>query len=120
MAFSVISISSDSLEESVRTSTTRVILFGTIPTTIPSTTPTVDLPVIHDDTPLIPSDTPTISPIVPTIPHIAPTIHYTSPFICTDSSDSDTSERPPSQDPYEVTIARWRSRVAACSSPPIR
>ncbi|GJU50427.1 hypothetical protein Tco_1219982 [Tanacetum coccineum] len=51
MAFSVISISSDSLEESVWTSTARVILFGTIPTTIPSTVPTTDLPVIHADTP---------------------------------------------------------------------
>ncbi|GJU73998.1 putative reverse transcriptase domain-containing protein [Tanacetum coccineum] len=84
------------------TSTARVILFGMIPTTFPATTPTADLPVIHDDTPLIPTDTPTISPIIPTIPPIAPTIQYTSSFICTDSSDSDTFERPPSQDPYEV------------------
>ncbi|GKB06887.1 putative reverse transcriptase domain-containing protein [Tanacetum coccineum] len=90
-----------------------------IPTTIPSTAPTVDLPVIHDDTPLILTDTPTISPIVPTIPPIAPTIQYTSLFICTDSSDSDTSNRPPSHDPYEAIVDRWRSRVAACSSPPI-
>ncbi|GJR63003.1 hypothetical protein Tco_1505165 [Tanacetum coccineum] len=74
MAFSVILISLDSSEESVGTSTARVVLFGTIPTTIPSTTPTTDLPVIHDDTPLIPTDTPTISPIVPTIPPIVPTI----------------------------------------------
>ncbi|GJV34487.1 hypothetical protein Tco_1394887 [Tanacetum coccineum] len=58
MAFSVISISSDSSEESVGTSTARVILFGTILASIPSTTPTNDLPVIHDDTLL----TPTISP----------------------------------------------------------
>ncbi|GJZ48299.1 hypothetical protein Tco_0602131 [Tanacetum coccineum] len=43
MAFSVISISSDSSEDSVGTSTARVILFGTIPTTIPPTTPTTDL-----------------------------------------------------------------------------
>ncbi|GKE29777.1 hypothetical protein Tco_1445161, partial [Tanacetum coccineum] len=87
--FPVISISSDSSEESVGTSTTRVILFGTIPTTIPPTTPTTDLPVIHDDTLL----TPTISP---TIPHVAPIIQYTSPFIDTDSSDSDTPDSPPS------------------------
>ncbi|GJQ89294.1 hypothetical protein Tco_0000433 [Tanacetum coccineum] len=97
MAISVILISSDSLEESVGTSTSRVILFGTILTTIPSTLPTVDSP---------------------TIPPITPTIQYTSPFVCTDSSNSDTFERPPSQDPYEVTIAWWRSRVAARSSPP--
>ncbi|GJR81571.1 hypothetical protein Tco_0152356 [Tanacetum coccineum] len=30
----------------------------------------------------------------------------------------DISERPPSQDPHEVTVAQWRSRVAARSSPP--
>ncbi|GJT45648.1 putative reverse transcriptase domain-containing protein [Tanacetum coccineum] len=118
MAFSVISISSNSLEESVGTSTAQVILSGTIPTTIPSTTPTTDLPVIHDDTSLIPTDTPTISPTIPTIPSIALTIQYTSPFIDTDSSNSDIPERPPSQDPYEVTVARWRIRIAACSSPP--
>ncbi|GJQ90171.1 hypothetical protein Tco_0001310 [Tanacetum coccineum] len=96
MAFSVISISSDSSEESVGTSTARVILFGTIPTIVPATTLTVDLPVIHDDTLLIPTDTPTISPIVPTIPSIAPTIQYTSSFICTDSSNSDTPDTPTS------------------------
>nr|GEY53922.1 reverse transcriptase domain-containing protein [Tanacetum cinerariifolium] len=90
MAFSFISISSDSSKESVRTSTVRVILFGTIPTTIPPTTPTIDLPVIHDDTPLI-----------------HPLFHL-----------FDTPNTPPSQDPYEVTVARWRSRVAARSSPP--
>ncbi|GKE37455.1 hypothetical protein Tco_1460860, partial [Tanacetum coccineum] len=111
MAFSVILISSNSLEESVGTSTAQVILSGTIPTTIPSTTPTIDLPVIHDDTSLIPTDT-------PTIPSIALTIQYTSPFIDTDSSNSDIPERPPSQDPYEVTVARWRIRIAACSSSP--
>ncbi|GJS74179.1 putative reverse transcriptase domain-containing protein [Tanacetum coccineum] len=71
-------------------------MFGTIPTTIPSTVPTIDSP---------------------TIPPIAPTIQYTSLFICTDSSDSDTFERPPSQDACEVTVARWRRRVATRSSP---
>nr|GEU64792.1 reverse transcriptase domain-containing protein [Tanacetum cinerariifolium] len=30
----------------------------------------------------------------------------------------DTPNTPPSQDPYEVTVARWRSRVAASSSAP--
>ncbi|GJW50089.1 hypothetical protein Tco_0091440, partial [Tanacetum coccineum] len=45
-----------------------------IPTTIPSTAPTIDLPIIHDDTSLISTDTHTISPVVPTIPLIAPTI----------------------------------------------
>ncbi|GKD69868.1 hypothetical protein Tco_1323958, partial [Tanacetum coccineum] len=59
-----------SSEESVGTSTAQVILFGTIPTTIPPTTPTTDLPVIHDDTLL-----------TPTIPPVAPTIQCTSSFI---------------------------------------
>ncbi|GKA94476.1 hypothetical protein Tco_0816514 [Tanacetum coccineum] len=93
MATSAIAISSDSLEESVGTSTARVILFSTIPTAIPATVPVVNLPVIS------------------TLPH-------TSSFLYTNLSDNDTSERPPSQDPYEVTVARWRSPVAARSSPP--
>ncbi|GJR60586.1 putative reverse transcriptase domain-containing protein [Tanacetum coccineum] len=104
MAFSVISISLDSSEEIMGTSTTRVIFFGMIPTTVPATTPTADLPVIHDDNPLIPTDTPTISPIVPIIPPIAPTIQYTSPFVYTDSSDNDTPDTPPSHDSYEAII----------------
>nr|GEV82145.1 hypothetical protein [Tanacetum cinerariifolium] len=66
---------------------------------------------LHDDTPLIPTETPTILHVVSTLPR-------TSPFLYTDSSDSDTFERPPSQDLYEVTVARWRSRVAAHSPPP--
>nr|GEU36593.1 reverse transcriptase domain-containing protein [Tanacetum cinerariifolium] len=84
------------IKESMGTSTTRVIFVGTIPTIIPSTAATVDLPVIHDDTLLIPTDTPIISPIVPTIPPIAPTIQYTSPIVYNDSSDSDTHDTPPS------------------------
>ncbi|GJS99492.1 hypothetical protein Tco_0820662 [Tanacetum coccineum] len=87
MAFSVISISSNSSKESIGTSTAQVILFDTIPTTIPSTTPTTELPIIHDDTLL----TPTISL---TIPLVAPTIQYTSLLIDTDLSDSDTIDSP--------------------------
>nr|GFA91159.1 hypothetical protein [Tanacetum cinerariifolium] len=100
MAISIILISSDSLEESVGASTARVILFGTIPTTIPPTTPTIDLPVIHDDTQL----TPIVLPTIPTIPHVAPTIQYTSLFIDTDLSDSDTPDSPQLQDPPDVLI----------------
>ncbi|GKB21502.1 hypothetical protein Tco_0855425, partial [Tanacetum coccineum] len=117
VAFSVFLILSDSSEESVGTSTARVILLGTILTTLPSTAPTTDLPITHDDTPLIPTDTPTISPVVPTIPPIAPTIQYTSPFIVTNSSDSDTLDSPLLQDPYEVIVTRWRRQVAERSSP---
>ncbi|GKF19341.1 hypothetical protein Tco_0067979, partial [Tanacetum coccineum] len=35
-----------------------------------------------------------------------------------DSAASGSLERPPLHDPYEVKIDRWRSRVAASSSPP--
>ncbi|GJX82196.1 hypothetical protein Tco_0331677 [Tanacetum coccineum] len=95
MAILVISISLDSSDENVGSSIpSRIILFGTIPAEIPAETPTIPL-------------------VVPTLPH-------TSPFLCIDSSEtsSDSFERPPSLDLYEVTVARWRSRVAALSSPP--
>ncbi|GKF93248.1 hypothetical protein Tco_0279967, partial [Tanacetum coccineum] len=65
----------------------------------------------------IPSIVPTVNS--PTIPPIAPTIQCTSPFVFTDSSDNDTSETPPSHDPYKVIVARLRSRVVARSSPPL-
>nr|GEW94528.1 hypothetical protein [Tanacetum cinerariifolium] len=97
MAILVISISSDSSDESVGECgiiPSRIILFGIIPAEIPA-------------------ETPTIPPIVPSLPH-------TLPFLSIDSSEtsSDSSERPPLQDPDEVTLAQWMSRVAACSSLP--
>nr|GEU46032.1 hypothetical protein [Tanacetum cinerariifolium] len=107
MAISTISISLDSSEKSVGTPSGRVLWFGRIPTTVPVITPTVDPPVIHDDTSLIPTETPTISSITSMIPLTAPTTHYTSPFIHTDSSDDDTPNTPPSPTheipPIEVT-----------------
>nr|GEU67426.1 zinc finger, SWIM-type [Tanacetum cinerariifolium] len=60
------------------------------------TTPTIDPPIIHEDTSLIPTETPTISLITSTIPPTAPTTHYTSLFIHTDSSDDDTPDTPSS------------------------
>nr|GEW28776.1 hypothetical protein [Tanacetum cinerariifolium] len=80
------------IRESVGTFTARVILFGMIPTDIPAIIPVVD------------------PPFVSTLPH-------TSPFMYTNSSDSNTSKMPPSQDPYKVSIARWRILVEARSSP---
>ncbi|GJZ25153.1 hypothetical protein Tco_0562612 [Tanacetum coccineum] len=79
MAISVISVSSDSSEESVGTSAGRVILFGTIPTTIPDTTPTSDL-----------SEDPSLDRIPP--------LPATSPFLSliNHSLDSDTPNTPPS------------------------
>ncbi|GKB75725.1 hypothetical protein Tco_0942620 [Tanacetum coccineum] len=68
MAISVISVSSDSLEESVGTSTGRVILFSTIPATIPDTTLFVTPPTTHIDTTPIPTISPTIPPSLTYIP----------------------------------------------------
>ncbi|GJT37484.1 ribonuclease H-like domain-containing protein [Tanacetum coccineum] len=48
--------------------------------------------------------------------HISP-LPAISRFLCTDSSEApDSSDEPPSQDPYVATVARWRSRLAACPS----
>nr|GEU64891.1 hypothetical protein [Tanacetum cinerariifolium] len=84
MAASVIAILSDSSKESMGMSTAWVILSGTIPSAIPTTIPIVD--------PLV----------ISTLPH-------TSPFLYNELSDRDTSERPPSQDPYEFTSSISRS-----------
>ncbi|GKF30877.1 hypothetical protein Tco_0100675 [Tanacetum coccineum] len=135
MAASAIAISSDSSDESVGSPSSRVILFGDIPTIIPSTfvvapeTPTI-APVISSaapvvETTLVPSPT-RLYGLVPysdsnfdspnemsSPEHISP-LPAISPFLCTDSSKApDSSDGPPSQDPYVATVARWRSRVTA-------
>ncbi|GJQ94335.1 hypothetical protein Tco_0005474 [Tanacetum coccineum] len=119
MAISVISVSSDSSKDSVGTPAGRVILFGTIPTTILDTTPFVIPPTTHIDTTPIP----TISPTIPSSPDYTPASHdyspafdmefdpsedpssdhipplpATSPFLSStdDSSDSDIPDTPPS------------------------
>ncbi|GKB55412.1 hypothetical protein Tco_0906165, partial [Tanacetum coccineum] len=91
MAISVISISSDSLEDSVGTPAGRVILFGTIPTTIPDTTPVITPPATQTDTPVIPTETPIIAPTIPPSPDYTPA----SP----DYSPASDSESDPSEDP---------------------
>nr|GEV96122.1 reverse transcriptase domain-containing protein [Tanacetum cinerariifolium] len=89
MAISVISFSSDSSEESVRTSAGRVILFGIIPTTIPDTTPIVIPPTTHVDTTLTPTKIPIVSPIVPPSPDYTPA----SPnYLHASDMESDLSE----------------------------
>ncbi|GJX21446.1 hypothetical protein Tco_0224123 [Tanacetum coccineum] len=65
MAISVISISSDSSDDSMGTPAGRVILFGTIPSTIPNTTPVITPPATQTDTPdddTTNSDTPDTPP----------------------------------------------------------
>nr|GEY08049.1 hypothetical protein [Tanacetum cinerariifolium] len=122
MDISVISVSSDLLNESVRTPARRVILFGTIPTSILDTTPTRTPPTTHIDTTLIPTKNPIVSPIIPSSPYTPASLDYsptsdtkfdppedpssdhipllpaTSPFLSStdDSSDSDTLDTLPS------------------------
>ncbi|GJY63165.1 hypothetical protein Tco_0464625 [Tanacetum coccineum] len=116
MTIFVISVSSDSSEESVGTSTRRVFLFGIIPTTIHDTTPSVIPPSTHIDTNtdilfLIHSEDPS-SWSLPPLP-------ATSPFLSStdDSSNSDTPDTPPSPThgtPFtEMTLSTQSTPVAS-------
>ncbi|GJZ56733.1 putative reverse transcriptase domain-containing protein [Tanacetum coccineum] len=91
MTISVISISSDSSEGSVGAPAERVILFGTISTTILDTTPVIIPPTTQTDTTVIPTKTPIITHTIP------PSLDYTpsSP----DYSPASDSESDPSKDP---------------------
>nr|GFA23456.1 hypothetical protein [Tanacetum cinerariifolium] len=84
MATSVISISSDSSEDSMGTPAGRVIMFGTIPTTIPDTTPMIALPT---------TDTPIVAPTIPPSPEYTPASPNYSPA---SETESDPSEDPAS------------------------
>ncbi|GJR61487.1 putative reverse transcriptase domain-containing protein [Tanacetum coccineum] len=112
-------LSSDSSEDSVGTSVGRVILFGTIPTTILDATLSVTSPTTYIDTTPIPIVSPTIPPspyYTPASPdyspasdtefdpskdlssdHIPP-LRAISPFLSStdDSYDSDIPDTPPS------------------------
>nr|GEY02184.1 reverse transcriptase domain-containing protein [Tanacetum cinerariifolium] len=108
-------------QENVGAPVGRVILFGSIPTHIPDTTPTETLPDTHLDTTLIPAEILTISPIIPPSPYYThasldyspvsdmetdpfedplsyhvPLLPATLPFLSSadDSSDSDTPDTP--------------------------
>ncbi|GJT70951.1 RNA-directed DNA polymerase, eukaryota, reverse transcriptase zinc-binding domain protein [Tanacetum coccineum] len=89
MTISVISISSDS--SSMGTPVGRVILFGTIPITIPDTTLVIIPPTTQTDTTVIPTETPIIAPTIPPSPYYTPA----SP----DYSPASDSESDPSKDP---------------------
>ncbi|GJR59815.1 putative reverse transcriptase domain-containing protein [Tanacetum coccineum] len=91
MAISVISVSSDSSEDSVGTLAGRVILFGTIPTTIPDTTLVITPLTTQTDTIVIPTETPIIAPTIP------PSPYYTLASL--DYSPASDSESDPSKDP---------------------
>ncbi|GJQ99628.1 reverse transcriptase domain-containing protein, partial [Tanacetum coccineum] len=91
MAILVISVSSDSLKDSVGTPAGRVILFGTIPTTIPNTLPVLNSTHLLDDTTVIPHYYYILITIIP------PSLDYTpaSP----DYSPTSDMEFDPSEDP---------------------
>ncbi|GJT51107.1 putative reverse transcriptase domain-containing protein [Tanacetum coccineum] len=91
MAISVISVSSDSSEDSVGTPVGRVILFDTIPTTIPDTTSVITPPTTQTDTTVIPTETPIIAPTIPL------SLDYTP--ASSDYSPASDSESDPSEDP---------------------
>nr|GEV44688.1 hypothetical protein [Tanacetum cinerariifolium] len=107
MAISIILVSSDSLEESVGTSTRRVILFGTIPASIPDTTLFMIPPSTHTDLSEDPS-----SDHIPPLPATLPFHSSTD-----DSLDSDIPDTPPSPThgtPFtKTTISTERSPAAS-------
>ncbi|GKE68946.1 hypothetical protein Tco_1527018, partial [Tanacetum coccineum] len=139
MAASTIAISSDSFDKSVGSPPSRVILFGDIPIVIPSTS--VVAPETSTIAPVISSATPVVETTLVASPtrlcglipysdsdsdsldemssseHISP-LPAISPFLCIDSSEAhDSSDGPPSQDPYVATVASWRSRSAILIRP---
>ncbi|GJX08382.1 hypothetical protein Tco_0196314 [Tanacetum coccineum] len=122
-------------DESVGSPSSRVILFGDIPTVIPSTSvvaletstiapiisfaaPVVETTLVASPTGLcglVPySDSNSDSPDeMSSSQHISP-LPAISPFLCIDSSEApDSFDGPPSQDPYVMTVACWRSKVAS-------
>ncbi|GJT63727.1 hypothetical protein Tco_1015207 [Tanacetum coccineum] len=142
MTASAIAISSDSSDENEdqHTPSSRIILFGDIPTVIPSIF--VVAPETSTIAPIISSAAPVVETTLVASPtglcglvpysdsdsdshderdspeYITP-LPATSPFLYTDSSEApDSSDGPPSQDPYVATVARWRSRVTTRSPSP--
>ncbi|GKD50438.1 hypothetical protein Tco_1279414 [Tanacetum coccineum] len=136
MAAPIIFISLDSFEERLGSHVSRVILFGAIHAVIPiipeissethvisPVAPVIETTIVAPSTglcDLVPySDSDSDSPDdIPSQEYISP-LPAISPFVSTDSSETsrDSSDGPPSQDPYEFVVARWRSKVASRPSP---
>nr|GEU63329.1 putative reverse transcriptase domain-containing protein [Tanacetum cinerariifolium] len=111
MAISVISVSPDSSEDSMGAPVGRVILFGTIPTTIPDTTPVIAPPTTQTNT------TKEFGPYEdPSSCHIPPLLAV-SLFLSSDddTTDSDTLDTPPSpthDTPFtDITTSTQRTSV---------
>nr|GEU50281.1 hypothetical protein [Tanacetum cinerariifolium] len=130
MAISVISITLDSSYESLGSSPSRIILFGTILAKNPAETPVIP-PVSLE---VKAANVASLAGVLDLITYSStesdssedPPALVTSLFLHSfdssktsrDSAISGSLERPPSQDPYKVIFARWRSRVMTRSSPP--
>nr|GEX32591.1 reverse transcriptase domain-containing protein [Tanacetum cinerariifolium] len=110
MAISVISVSSNSSEDKVGTPAGRVIVFGTILTTIPDTTPT---PASPDYSPA--SDIDSDPSEDPSSGHIPP-LPAVSPFLSSDddTTNSDTPDTPPS--PTHLAVRHFVDHPSSDSS----
>nr|GEZ30425.1 reverse transcriptase domain-containing protein [Tanacetum cinerariifolium] len=97
MVISVILVSSNSSEDSMGTPAGRVILFDTIPTTIPDTTPVIAPPTTQTNTIGIPTETPIIAPTIPPSPDCTPASPNYSPA---SETESDPTEDPSYQLSY--------------------
>nr|GEW49029.1 hypothetical protein [Tanacetum cinerariifolium] len=93
MATLIVSISSDSSEESVGSSTSRVVMLGTIPTVIPAD----------------------VSIVGPTVPEVTMNIFASPTWASDDSPGSDSCEILSSLDSYEVLVTCLRGKVASRS-----
>ncbi|GJR04753.1 hypothetical protein Tco_0527737 [Tanacetum coccineum] len=137
MAAPIISISSDSSEESVGSHAPRVILFGAIPAIIP----------VILEVPIVPAD-PLVAPEVGTVPVVSPIevldlVDYSSsfdsdpsedslppvpdlplvsPFLCSDNSEADGESEPAEQRPvspsHDTLSPLSKFRLAPIVAPP--
>ncbi|GKE69319.1 hypothetical protein Tco_1527391, partial [Tanacetum coccineum] len=141
MAAPVISILSDSSEQSVGSHAPRVILFSVIPAIIPVIP---EVPIVLAD-PLVAPEVGAVSIISPTgvldlvdysssfdsdlsedsLPP-APELPLVLPLLCSDDSEVDDESEPAKQRPkrhespvaYDAIVSRWRDRVASRPSSP--
>ncbi|GJX13029.1 hypothetical protein Tco_0204787, partial [Tanacetum coccineum] len=74
--------------------------------------------IIHSSSESDPSEDPSSPEHAPIVPSTSLLLFSDSSKTFGDYSDSDSSERPPSHDPCEAAVTRWRSKVAVRLSSP--
>ncbi|GJR62459.1 hypothetical protein Tco_1504621 [Tanacetum coccineum] len=105
MVAPIISISSDSSEESVGSHAPRVILFGVIPAII----------LVIPEVPIVSAD-PIVTPEVGAVPVVLPTgIPLVSPFLCSNDSEADGESEPAEQRP----VSSFHDTLAPLSEFPL-